>query len=64
MSDALVKAVRSVLNLHSKQMPEAGDIIGPYYAHCTSPTDGGPEAYPCMTVKVVMDSVSGGVCSL
>ena len=55
------KAIQAVLNLHSIQRSEPGDTIGPYCAECNSPTDGGPESYPCRTVKVVMDSLGGGV---
>lgn len=64
MSGRLDDAVRAVLNLHCKQTVEPGDIIGPYCAECTSPTDGGPELYPCLTVKTVLDSVCGHVVSL
>jgi hypothetical protein len=58
------KAVQAVLNLHCIQPKEKGDVIGPYCAACTSPIDGGPELYPCLTVKVVMDAVSGSVGAL
>lgn len=63
MSDPM-KAVAAVLNLHYREDMKPGQISGPYCAHCASPIDGGPELYPCLTVKVVMDSVCGRVCSL
>lgn len=56
MSAALL-AVRAVLSLHCKQPVMPGDILGPYCAECTSPIDGGPEPYPCLTVNAVMDSM-------
>lgn len=55
---AALMAVRAVLSLHCKQPIEPGDILGPYCAECTSPIDGGPEPYPCLTVNAVMDSMS------
>lgn len=55
---AAMMAVRAVLSLHCKQPAQAGDVLGPYCAECTSPIDGGPELYPCPTVKAVMDSMS------
>lgn len=55
------KAVQAVLSLHSIQNREPDEVIGPYCAECTSPTDGGPMPYPCTTVKVVLDSLGGGV---
>jgi hypothetical protein len=62
--DKMTHAVQAILNLHSIQRKEPGDIIGPYCAECVSPIDGGPEMYPCRTVKVVMDSMCGQVCGL
>jgi len=56
MSAALL-AVRAVLSLHCKQPVVAGDILGPYCAACTSPVDGGPAPYPCLTVNAVLDSM-------
>jgi hypothetical protein len=56
-------AIRSVLSLHCHLPPDPDglNIIGPYCAECVSPIDGGPELYPCMTVKTVMDSLCGRV---
>lgn len=61
MSSKLDVAIRSVLSLHCMQPKVRGDILGPYCAECTSPIDGGPEPYPCMTVKTVLDSAAGGI---
>lgn len=60
----LERAAQAVLNLHCKMPWEPGDIIGPYCSECVSPIDGGPELYPCLTVKVVLDSCAGSVVSL
>jgi len=54
----MATAVRAVLSLHCKEAMEKAQIIGPYCAECTSPIDGGPELYPCMTVKAVLDATS------
>ena len=58
-----IEKAQVILNLHSIQRREMGDIIGPYCAECTSPIDGGPELYPCLTVKAVLDTLGGGVSS-
>lgn len=58
---AALLSVRAVLSLHCKEPMVEGDILGPYCAECTSPIDGGPELYPCLTVKTVMDSLCGQV---
>lgn len=59
--NAWLLSVRAALSLHCKQPKVAGDALGPYCAECTSPIDVGPELWPCMTVKAVMDSVNGSV---
>lgn len=51
-----VAAIRSLMALHCVMPMEPGDIIGPYCSECVSPIDGGPEMWPCLTVKAVMDS--------
>jgi len=51
----------AVMALHCVQPRQPSDVIWPYCAECTSPIDGGPELWPCMTVKAVMDSMNGGV---
>jgi len=54
-------AVRAVLSLHCIAPKEPGDVIGQYCAECTSPIDGGPELYPCLPVKTVLDACAGSV---
>ena len=53
------KAVRAVLALHYQVPMQEGDVIGPYCAECVSPIDGGPELFPCLTVKTVLDALAG-----
>lgn len=53
------QAIRAVLSLHCKQSEDEAGSIGPYCAECTSPIDGGPELYPCMTVKAILDALAG-----
>lgn len=60
MSQSFATAVRAVLSLHCIQAKWPGDSLGPYCAECTSPIDGGPELYPCLTVKTVMDTMGAG----
>jgi hypothetical protein len=60
MNETFATAVRAVLNLHCIQAKQRGDVLGPYCAECTSPIDGGPELYPCLTVKTVMDAMGAG----
>ena len=50
------KAAVAVLTLHIQEPMKEGDIIGPYCSHCISPIDGGPELWPCMTTKAVIDA--------
>ena len=46
-ASATVDAIRA---LHTPMHPA---MIGPYCTHCTSPIDGGPEMWPCATVKLL-----------
>ena len=54
----MASAPVAIMTLHCIQPPERGDVLGPYCMECTSPIDGGPELWPCMTVKVVIDSTN------
>jgi hypothetical protein len=57
MGELMTNAVEAILALHCKQPRSPGDIIGPYCAECTSPIDGGPELWPCKTVKILVGSI-------
>lgn len=49
----------AVIALHA---PQPWPSTGHYYcAECTSPIDGGPELWPCMTFKAVIDGLAGRV---
>ncbi|MFS2091049.1 hypothetical protein [Paenarthrobacter nicotinovorans] len=52
----LLAAVQAVTALHQ---PDNDGTIGTYCSHCTSLIDGGPELYPCPTVRAVVAALGG-----
>lgn len=54
---ALIKALRAVEALH-KEMPRT-TMIGPYCTHCISSIDGGPELWPCKTLRAIQQALGG-----
>ena len=53
---ALLDALDAVTRLHR---PDSSAMIGPYCSHCTSPIDGGPELYPCATIRAIQSATGG-----
>lgn len=51
----LIAAADAVLALHTSDGHK--NLIGPYCEHCISPIDGGPELWPCKTVKAVTEAL-------
>lgn len=51
------QAIKAVLSLHCKAAEAEAGKLGPYCVECTSELDGGPEIYPCMTVKTILDAL-------
>lgn len=50
----------AVIALHAPQ----ADRLAPggyYCAECVTPVDGGPDVWPCLTFKVVVDALAGKV---
>ena len=52
----LTRAVEAVLELHTSDGHK--NLIGPYCEHCISPIDGGPELWPCATVKAIENALN------
>lgn len=47
------EALATVDAIRALHKPEHENLIGPYCMHCTSPIDGGPEMWPCATIKLL-----------
>ena len=54
--ERLTRAVEAVLGLHTSDGHK--NLIGPYCEHCISPIDGGPELWPCATVKAINEALN------
>lgn len=51
----LVAAIRDVEAVH--HVAQYKTLIGPYCAGCTSPIDGGPELWPCATLRAITEAL-------
>lgn len=51
----MITALRAVEAAHQPAKRET--LIGPYCTGCTSPIDGGPELWPCPTIRAIQESL-------